>query len=276
MVALTVGCGRHMSRLRNGLQLGVAMPGYVFIGNSHIGSLTYSPTGQRQMLPDGTPIRLINFNEIERLENSSMFEPDLTNFTEIIKAAIETAVSELGGDVDAVLLSLGGAEHHLISIIQSNTPYRLEGDPQASAQYIPTPVMKATLENKMSWMNTALDILEARFPAPKFFLEYPPPIASAEYILAHTPKAVMTPEIAITPVATRLSMHNIMREVVQDKCRERDITFIEVPPELKCEDGSLSEESYGNDWLHASVGFGDVFLSSISQVVGSHLRREAA
>jgi hypothetical protein len=167
------------------------------------------------------------------------------------------------GEPQWIILSLGGNEHNVLSILQLYEKYDfiLGEEPDlpltAGAEIYPEAMARETLRD---WMSDALDLLLAfrrESQAPMAQVAPPPPLPKA-HILAHPGDLLpdATVRTKISPDILRYKMWRLACGLYRETCQKAGIGYIRTPADMIDENGMLAEPYWGADATHANEAFG--------------------
>lgn len=162
-----------------------------------------------------------------------------------------------------IILSLGGNEHNVLSILQLYEKYDfiLGEEPDLplapGAEIYPEAMARETLRD---WMDEALNLFlafRAASQAPMAQVSPPPPLPKA-HVLANPRELVPNPlyRKKISPDSLRHKMWRIACGLYRETCRKAGILFIETPKDIIDENGMLAGRYWGADATHANDAFG--------------------
>ena len=171
-----------------------------------------------------------------------------------------------------IILSLGGNEHNVLSILQLYEKYDfiLGEEPDLplapGAEIYPEAMARETLRD---WMDEALDLLlafRAASQAPMAQVSPPPPLPEA-HVLAH-PGDLLPDAMArekISPESLRYKMWRLACGLYRETCQKAGIGYIETPADMIDENGMLADLYRGADATHANEVFGRRMLEEALQ-----------
>ncbi len=162
-----------------------------------------------------------------------------------------------------ILLSIGGNEHNVLSIVQLYRRYDfiLGEEPdlplEPGAEILPEAVIRETLRE---WMAEALNLLEAlrrATKAPMAQIEPPPPLPT-EQVMAH-PQEFFDKAVEKSKLSSDCLRHKVWRVqagIYRECCERIGVTYVPVPSELVDQRGTLVQAAWGRDATHANAWFG--------------------
>jgi hypothetical protein len=183
----------------------------------------------------------------------------------VLNARVLDALARSGGA--PVILSLGGNEHNVLSILQffEKFDFILGDRPdlplQKEVEIYPEAMMRETLRD---WMGDSLCALRAfrdASEAPMVQIEPPPPIPKA-HILAHPGELLPDPKTRgkIAPEWVRHKIWRVATRLYRETCAATGVDYIAVPPQTLDADGMLAAPYLGADATHANAAFGRMML----------------
>jgi hypothetical protein len=236
------------------------MPPFLAFGHSHIVALA---KGFGNMGQNGSDISMNSPCGSFHYLYSAEFVPNLTTEAKL-PTLHPTISSELSRcEHHFVILSLGGNEHNVLSILQLYQKYDfiLAEQPQLplipEAEIYPEAMVRETLRD---WMAEALDLLRAfrrGSRAPMAQIAPPPPLPKA-HVLAHPGDLLPDPGVRekVSPDSLRYKMWRVACSLYRETCKEAGIGYIEVPPDVIDARGMLADPYLGGDATHANEAFG--------------------
>lgn len=183
----------------------------------------------------------------------------------VLNARVLDALAGSGGA--PVILSLGGNEHNVLSILQlfekfdfilgEKPELRLQGE----VEIYPEAMLRETLRDWMGDTLCALRTFRDASEAPMVQIEPPPPIPKA-HILAHPGELLPEPKTRgkIAPECVRHKMWRVTTRLYRETCAAVGVDYIEVPPQALDADGMLAAPYLGTDATHANAAFGSMML----------------
>ncbi len=190
------------------------------------------------------------------------FSPNLTSASPPkLNSAIQDKLDR--ARADWVILSLGGNEHNILSIVQLYEKYDfiLGEQPELSltpgAEIYPEAMARETLRERMAETLDLLLAFRSASPAPMAQVAPPPPLPKA-HVLAHPRELLPNPiyRNRISPDSLRFKMWRVACGLYRDICQKAGIFFVETPSGVVDEDGMLTKCYQGADATHANEAFG--------------------
>lgn len=183
----------------------------------------------------------------------------------VLNARILDKLAGSGGA--PVILSLGGNEHNVLSILQlfEKFDFILGEEPdlplQGEVEIYPEAMLRETLRDWMGDTLRALRAFREASAAPMVQIEPPPPIPKAQ-ILAHPGELLPDPRMRgkIAPEWVRHKMWRVATRLYRETCAATGVDYIAVPPQALDADGMLAAPYLGADATHANAAFGRMML----------------
>ena len=177
-----------------------------------------------------------------------------------------------------VLLSIGGNEHNVLSIIQLYRRYDfiLGEKPNlaldANAEIYPEAMIRETVREWMADSLKMLCALRAAADVPMVQFEPPPPLP-VEHVLAY-PQNFFKKAVDKSKLSSDLLRYKIWRiqaGIYREFCAQIGITYIAVPQELLGKNGTLVQAGWGRDATHANEWFGQRMIEEAMRLLSSQL-----
>lgn len=198
-------------------------------------------------------------------------------------AALHPAIVQiLEAGPEAVILSIGGNEHNVLSIAQA-TPrfdFVLGSAPDLAldkhAEIIPESVLRETLRD---WMGVKIDTMRAirkATTAPVIQVEPPPPLPR-EQVLAY-PKEFFQKTLLrkVSPDLLRYKMWRLQTELYREICAGLAIDYVATLPDFIAPDGMLARSAWATDATHANELFGERTMQDVFALARRRLAERAA
>jgi hypothetical protein len=236
------------------------MSPFLAFGHSHIVALAKGFDSKRQY---GAASSKTTPNSSFHYLYSPEFAPNLSPEREgkALHPAIRDKLER--SEPHCVILSLGGNEHNVLSILQLYQKYDfiLAEQPQlpleGGAEIYPEAMIRETLRD---WMGDSLDLLRAfraASGAPMAQIEPPPPLPKS-HVLAHPGDLLPNPAARekVSPDGLRHKMWRVASGLYRETCKQLGISYIEAPQDLIDNNGMLTQSCWGADATHANEVFG--------------------
>ncbi len=162
-----------------------------------------------------------------------------------------------------IILSLGGNEHNVLSILQLYEKYdfilaeRQDLPLTPGAEIYPEAMARETLRD---WMGETLELLWAFRTGGNALMAQvaPPPPLPKAHILANPGDFLPDPaqRQKISPDVLRFKMWRLACGLYRETCRQAGIVFVETPSDMIDSNGMLAEPYLGEDATHANEAFG--------------------
>ena len=234
---------------------------FIAFGHSHIVALA---KGFDQMRRSGVASLSKDVGECSfHYLYDAEFSPNITDAanSRALNPAILSKIER--SEPRSVILSLGGNEHNVLSILQLYERYDFILGEQPDlpltpgAEIYPEAMARETLRD---WMSEALDLLLAfrsTSSVPIVQIAPPPPLPK-KHILAHPGDLLPDPALRkkISPDNLRYKLWRLACGLYRETCRKAGIFFIETPSDVVDENGMLAERYWGVDATHANEDFG--------------------
>ena len=174
---------------------------------------------------------------------------------------------------DMMVFLCRGNEHSIISMLQHPMPFdfRIPGEDTAlidGAEELPFALIKAQVAHfAASHALLFWDFLNGLgrdvFDGPIHMLPPPPPILSAQHILAH-PSSFGSAAAAfgISPSALRAKVWQVYSGVLKDAVQKTNQPFINLPQTI-FDDGCLAQKFWSKDPTHGNATYGKVILDHV-------------
>lgn len=184
----------------------------------------------------------------------------------VLNAKIASALSE--NDPQFVVLSIGGNEHNVLSIVQIYQRYDfiLGESPDLpldeTLEIIPESVIRETVREWMSEKTGVLKALRRATRLPMIQIEPPPPAPRAQ-VLAY-PKEFFRSVIdqrKLSPDLLRYKMWRVQVALMREACAECGVAYVETLPRMIDSDGMLAREALGKDATHANDLYGEAMIA---------------
>ncbi len=195
------------------------------------------------------------------------FVPALTGGPERLALNSEILSRLVEGDPSVVLLSVGGNEHNVLSIVQNHQRYDfiIGENPdlpiEPNAEIYPEAVIRETLRESMADSLALLRALRAATNAPMAQIEPPPPLP-IEHVLAY-PKEFFKRAVDRSKLSSDCLRHKMWRVqtgIYRELCERIGIIYISVPPAMLDPRGMLIRSAWGHDATHANEWFGQCMI----------------
>ena len=237
----------------------------LIVGHSHIHALRQAAVTRREADPARPRTRTIYLLD-------PAFAPEMVGdgWGPALTAAIRDQIQRH----DPIVASaIGGNAHAAFSMIpRERFDFEIEGgdtlplDPGATIRS--EAEVRARLLPWLGLEMTRLRLLRA-LAGPFWHLESPPPIRSAEWIMAHA-ESYFTDQadyhsLGIAPAGVRYRSWLLANRVIRELCDELGCAYVEVPRHLRGEAGLL-RPSLGRDATHAKEAFGEAMLQALEAV----------
>jgi hypothetical protein len=178
-------------------------------------------------------------------------------------------------DYDLVVACLGGNEHNALSIVQVDPKYDFvpARDPQASvdpdAQFIPEGVIRETLRGTMTQSVTTLSLIKATTQRPVVAVAPPPPLPRQRVLECPKEFLGFFDLRNLSEDRIRRKMWLSQLSLMEEICREWQITFVEPPREALDPNGMLAPEFWGKDASHGNDAYGKRMICHILSHIAS-------
>jgi hypothetical protein len=240
------------------------MLSFVAFGHSHVVALAkgyYALQQRRANTPESSRTGRFHY-----LYDPS-FVPALTGGPErfALNSAILSKLAE--GNPRVVLLSIGGNEHNILSIVQNYQRYDfiIGENPdlpiEPDAEIYPEAVIRETLRESMADSLALLQALRAATKAPMAQIEPPPPLP-IEHVLAY-PKEFFRKAVDRSKLSSDCLRHKMWRVqsgIYRELCERIGIIYISVPSAMLDRRGTLIQAAWGCDATHANEWFGQCMV----------------
>ncbi|ATE67026.1 hypothetical protein [Rhizorhabdus dicambivorans] len=234
----------------------------LIVGHSHIHALRLAAMARRAADPDRPRTRTIYLLD-------PAFAPEMVedDFGPALKAAIRDQIDRH----DPIIASaIGGNAHAAFAMIPRD---RFDFE-TAGGDTLPLDEEAAILgeaevrDRLLPWLElemTRLRLLRA-VAGPFWHIESPPPVRSAEWIMAHA-ESYFTEQpdyhrLGIAPAGVRYRTWLLASRMIRKLCDELGCAYVEVPRQLRGEAGLL-RPSLARDATHAGEAFGEAMLQAL-------------
>lgn len=170
-----------------------------------------------------------------------------------------------------VLSMLFGSEHSMMSIVEDDRPHdfvlpaRPDIVPLPGRQIVPWRVVRRKMQHVLQPMARVMWCLREALPGARLVhCAPPPPIGSAEQILAATPHLLsdQLAKMGVTPAPIRLKYYLAQLGELADLTRESRITLLGPPPAALTQEGLLRPE-LGHGATHGNAAYGGLVLDQL-------------
>ncbi len=246
---------------------GAAMIPFSAFGHSHVVALAH---GYDTMLADGTAPP-----GVFRYLYAPAYSPVLTGEKgrESLNPALAKLIAE--GNHRGLVLSIGGNQHNVLSILQLHEKYDfvLGDDPSlpldAEAEIYPEAMIRETLRDWLDPSFRELAAFRAASDLPMVQVAPPPPLPRA-HVLAH-PGELLPDRRRHKAVARDSIRHKVWRvqqNLYRERCAALGIGFVSAPESVRDADGMLAPAFLGTDATHANAAFGRILLGEALRRLG--------
>lgn len=236
-------------------------------GHSHVVALAH---GYDTMLADGSAPP-----GVFRYLYTPTYSPVLTGEKgrEILNPALVALIAE--GDHRGLILSIGGNQHNVLSILQLHERYDfvLGEDPSlpldTEVEIYPEAMIRETLRDWLDQSFRELAAFRAACDLPMVQVAPPPPLPRA-HVLAH-PGELLPDRRRHKSVARDAIRHKVWRvqqNLYRERCAALGIGFVGVSADACDADGMLASAFLGTDATHANAVFGRIMLSEALRRLG--------
>lgn len=240
---------------------------FVAFGHSHVVALA---RGYDLMLQDGgAPPGAFHYLY------SPTFSPVLTG--EPDKVALNSALVDLMAKENCrgVVLSIGGNEHNVLSILQLSGRYDfiLGDDPSLpldeESEIYPEAMIRETLRDRLERTFREIAAFRAACTLPLVQVAAPPPLPR-EHVLANPGELLPDPRRrkAIAADAIRHKVWRVQQNLYRDTCAALGVTFVVAPPRTRDAAGMLAAEFLGDDATHANAAYGRILMAEALRCLG--------
>lgn len=234
----------------------------LIVGHSHIHALRLAAIRRREADPARPRTRTIHL-----LDPAFAPEMEGDDFGPALKAAIRDQIERH----EPILASaIGGNAHAAFAMIpRERFDFETEGGDtlplDESATILSEAEVRARLGHWLELEMSRLRLLRA-LAGPFWHLESPPPVRSAEWIMAHAePYFTEQPDyhdLGIAPAGVRYRCWLLASRMIRELCDELGCSYVEVPRHLRGEAGLL-RPSLARDATHAREPFGEEMLRAL-------------
>jgi hypothetical protein len=237
---------------------------FVGLGHSHVVALAKGCYGLQQKGVEfaGQPL-VGQFHYLYGPE----FTPNVSVSSE--GAALHPKIAEIlhQDDLRFVLLSAGGNEHNVISIVQLYQRYDfiLGEQPDLpldqNIEILPEVLVRETIREWMGEKIAVMKAIRAATSLPIVQIEPPPPLPR-EQVLAY-PKEFFRGAVdlrKLSPDHLRHKMWRVQIGLYRELCESMGIGYVRMPAAMIDEQGMLAKKAWGQDATHANDWFGEVMI----------------
>jgi hypothetical protein len=224
--------------------------GTLFIGDSHANSIVKA----LRQLP-AYNIRAIDVRTVENYLAKSKEIP--ANISKIYPA-------------DMVYCCLGGTEHNLVGLIESEEKFDFCYDSADKVDLvrtiIPNAVIRSALEQRLRSSFARMDQLRNHYATEIICVAPPPPFRDIGDS-ARLPTAFQSHlERGIMPAPIRMKLYRLRNEMVEEHCRRQGVGYLAAPSESVDSEGYLLRSLWDRDPTHGNAAYGALILHQIMKV----------
>ncbi|WP_146032589.1 hypothetical protein [Sphingobium sp. SA916] len=175
-------------------------------------------------------------------------------------------------NVDIVVLSISGNEHHMLGLVESERPFDFllpeqEGSKiVAGRELIPYDLVYKTLDLQM---NTALyESFAGLFKCPVYQIEAPPPILDEAYIRDHAGIfSEMIEERGVNTASVRHKLWRVGSDIARRRAIQAGFVYVENPPATLGPEGFLHFMAFNNDATHGNAWYGAHVINNLLALI---------
>lgn len=181
-------------------------------------------------------------------------------------------VKKKSSNVDIVVLSISGNEHHMLGLVESERPFDFllsgteEGKIIAGREFLPYDLVYKTLDLQM---NTALyEAFAGLFNCPVYQIEAPPPILDDAYIRDHAGIFSETIEQrGVNAASVRHKLWRVGSTIARQRAIQSGFVYVENPPAALGPEGFLHFMAFNNDATHGNAWYGAHVINNLLALI---------
>ncbi|AEG50346.1 hypothetical protein Sphch_2703 [Sphingobium chlorophenolicum L-1] len=209
----------------------------------------------------------LEFDFIQLLQPEFRLENGFDNIDTILGA-----VNKKSSNVDIVVLSISGNEHHMLGLVESERPFDflLPGTEQGNIirdrELLPYDLVYKTLDLQM---NVALyKAFAGIFNCPVYQVEAPPPILDDAYIRNHA--GIFSEAIeqrGVNAASVRHKLWRVGSTIARQRAVQAGFVYVENPAVALGPEGFLHFMAYNNDATHGNSWYGMHVINNLLAII---------